>query len=95
MEVHLLDLEGRNRIKVSVNGRQTEVYEGLTILQALLQEGIHVPHLCYDLRAPRANGNCGLCMVELGGVRDVKACQTPLREGMVITTHSQHLVDFR
>ena len=29
MEVHLLDLEGRNRIKVSVNGRQTEVYEGL------------------------------------------------------------------
>ena len=35
MEVHLLDLEGRNRIKVSVNGRQTEVYEGLTILQAL------------------------------------------------------------
>ena len=95
MEVHLLDLEGRNRIKVSVNGRQTEVYEGLTILQALLQEGIHVPHLCYDLRAPRANGNCGLCMVELGGVRDVKACQTPIREGMVITTHSQHLVDFR
>ena len=57
MEVHLLDLEGRNRIKVSVNGRQTEVYEGLTILQALLQEGIHVPHLCYDRSAPRANGN--------------------------------------
>ena len=40
MEVHLLDLEGRNRIKVSVNGRQTEVYEGLTTLQALPQERI-------------------------------------------------------
>ena len=39
-----------NRIKVIVNGRETEVYDNLTILQALLQEGIHIPHLCYDMR---------------------------------------------
>ena len=38
----------------------------LTILQALLQEDIHIPHLCYDIRLERSNGNRGLCVVEVG-----------------------------
>ena len=94
--VQLLDLEGRERITVTVNGHEMEVYEGLTVLQALLQEGLHIPHLCYDIRLPRSNGNCGLCMVEVGDTRrDVKACQTPMLPGMVITTNSQRLEDYR
>ena len=43
------------RIKVFVNGREMEVYDNLTILQALLQEDIHIPHLCYDIRLERSN----------------------------------------
>lgn len=88
----------QNRIKVSVNGREIEVYDGLTILQALLQEDIHIPHLCYDIRLDRANGNCGLCVVELGegdAQREVKACQTPIKEGMVICTNSSKLENYR
>lgn len=84
------------RIKVTVDGREMEVYGGLTILQALIQEGVHVPHLCYDLRLTRSNGNCGLCVVELdGGKRDVKSCQTPIKAGMVIATRSQKLDAYR
>ncbi len=88
----------RNRIKVNVNGREIEVYEDLTILQALIQEDINVPHLCYDIRLERANGNCGLCVVELGAgeeKREVKSCQTPIKEGMIIVTNSQKLIDYR
>ena len=88
----------QNRIKVTVNEREIEVYDGLTILQALLQEDIHIPHLCYDIRLERANGNCGLCVVELGegdGKREVKACQTPIKEGMVICTNSSKLENYR
>lgn len=85
----------RKRIKVTVNGREMEVYEGLTILQALLQEDVHIPHLCYDIRLDRANGNCGLCVVELNGERDVKACQTPVKEGMNICTNSARLQNYR
>ncbi|NLP44059.1 MAG: FAD-dependent oxidoreductase [Peptococcaceae bacterium] len=91
-------ITSRNRISVTVNGRKIEVYEGLTILQALLQEDIHIPHLCYDIRLERSNGNCGLCVVELGEgdeVRDVKACQTPILEGMVICTNSPKLEHYR
>ncbi|PNT91316.1 NAD(P)-binding protein [Clostridium thermosuccinogenes] len=86
------------RIKVIVNGREMEVYDNLTILQALLQEDIHIPHLCYDIRLERSNGNCGLCVVEVGEgdqKRDVKACQTPIQEGMVITTNSPKLKSYR
>ena len=91
-------IKDRNRIKVTVNRRQIEVYEGLTILQALLQEDIHIPHLCYDIRLERANGNCGLCVVELeeeGVKTEVKSCQTPIKEGMVITTNSPELREYR
>jgi formate dehydrogenase major subunit len=86
----------RTRIKVTVDGREIEVYDGLTILQALLQEDVHIPHLCYDIRLTRSNGNCGLCVVDLGtGERDVKSCQTPIREGMVITTTNPRLEAYR
>ncbi len=87
-------LTDHKRIKVTVNGREIEVYDNLTILQALLQEDIHIPHLCYDIRLERSNGNCGLCVVELGD-RDVKACQTPIKEGMVICTNSPKLENYR
>ncbi|WP_420828424.1 NAD(P)-binding protein [Dehalobacterium formicoaceticum] len=86
------------RIPVTVNGRVIEVYDKLTILQALIQEDIHVPHLCYDIRLDRSNGNCGLCVVELGegsNQRDVKSCQTPIKEGMVICTNSPKLEHYR
>ncbi len=91
-------LTDKKRIKIIVNGRETEVYDNLTILQALLQEGIHIPHLCYDIRLDRSNGNCGLCVVEVGeedNKRDVKACQTPVKEGMVICTNSPKLENYR
>lgn len=91
----MISLTDRKRIQVTVNGRVREVYDGLTILQALLQEGQPIPHLCYDIRLPRANGNCGMCAVELGNGSDVKACHTPIKAGMVITTHSPKLEAYR
>jgi formate dehydrogenase major subunit len=91
-----MNIEQHQRINVIVNGREMSVYGEMTILQSLIQEGIHIPHLCYDIRLERANGNCGLCVVELGnGERDVKACQTPIKEGMVITTMSEYLEHYR
>jgi formate dehydrogenase major subunit len=93
MSANMKDL---NKVKVTVNGRVMEISSGITILQSLLQENIHIPHLCYDIRLPKSTGNCGLCVVELGnGERDVKACQTPVQNGMVITTTSPKLEAYR
>jgi formate dehydrogenase major subunit len=92
------NLSAHKRIKVTVNGQEMEVYDDLTILQSLIQEDVNIPHLCYDIRLERSYGNCGLCVVELGegeDKREVKACQTPIKEGMVITTNSAKLKNYR
>ncbi len=92
-----MDLGNKHsRISVSVDNKKIEVYDNLTVLQALIQEGIHIPHLCYDMRLTRSNGNCGLCVVEIGDdTTAVKSCQTPIIAGMKITTQSPRLEAYR
>lgn len=88
---------GSRRVTVTVDGRAMQLREGATLLQALRSEGVTLPSLCHDGRLERANGNCGLCVVELGGAvtRDAKACITPVAEGMVVTTTSERLRAYR
>ena len=84
-------------VTVTVNGHERQVVEGQTILQALAQQGIDIPSLCHDPRLTRSNGSCGLCVVEVGAEtrRDVKACLTPIRAGMTITSHDDRLDAYR
>lgn len=89
-------LPADHRLSVTVNGRELHVDDGLTILAALTKEGIEIPALCNDVRLERANGNCGLCVVEVGSdARQVKACITPISEGMTISTHSPVIEAYR
>jgi formate dehydrogenase major subunit len=66
------------------------VYEGLTILQPLSRR-IYYPPPVLRYKAGKVERQLRLCVVELedeNGTRDVKACQTPIKEGMVLTTNS-------
>ncbi len=101
------DVTNAARVTVTVDGREIQVPEGQPLLRALQAQGIDVPSLCHDGRLERANGNCGLCVVEVGPnagtgtgagtgkTRDVKACITPVSAGMVVTTTSPRLDDYR
>lgn len=90
------ELSERTRVAITVDGREVEVDSGLTILTALQNEGFDVPALCNDVRLERANGNCGLCVVEVGSQhREVKSCITPVEEGMVIQTRSSTIDAYR
>ena len=83
-------------VTITVDGREIEVSRGDTILNTLIGKGIHIPALCHDVRLKRSNGNCGLCMVEVGEERrPIKACITPVSEGMSIVTHSEQIDAFR
>ena len=91
-----MKLPADHRLSVTVNGRDLHVDDGLTILAALTKEGIDIPALCNDVRLERANGSCGLCVVEVGPeARQVKACITPISEGMTISTHSPVIEAYR
>ncbi|MBI2924882.1 MAG: formate dehydrogenase subunit alpha [Verrucomicrobia bacterium] len=75
-------------LQVTINGQARQFPEGLTINQALRQLAVEVPTLCHDDRLQPV-GSCRLCAVEVKGVNGlVTACNTQLRDGMEIQTHS-------
>jgi len=80
-------------LNVYVNGKATQVAKNTKVLHACTKAGYPVPHLCYHEDLP-AFGNCGVCMVEIGG-RALRACSTPCEEGMRIKTIGRKLLDLR
>ena len=71
---------------VRVDGREVEVREGATVLEAARAAGRAVPTLCFDERlAPF--GACRVCLVGAEGAPGpIPACTTPCRDGMAIDT---------
>jgi iron-only hydrogenase group A len=75
-------------INITIDGRTTQVNDGVTILEASLGAGIRIPSLCY-LKDVSHNASCAICVVEVKGARSlVRSCVTAVREGMEIVTHS-------
>jgi len=75
-------------VKLTIDGQKIAVNEGTTILEAALEVGIHIPHLCY-LKDLNDIGACRVCMIEAEGIdRLITACNTKVEEGMVIHTNS-------
>lgn len=76
-------------VKLIIDGRNIEVKEGTTILEASKQNGINIPTLCF-LKDINEIGACRVCVVEVEGVEKcVTACNNVVREGMVIHTNSK------
>ena len=84
-----------SKIKITINTREVEAYEGQTVLEAAKNNGIHIPTLCY-LKDVTGTGACRVCQVEVEGAKTLcAACVYPVRDGMVIKTNSQRALDAR
>ena len=68
--------------KLTVDGREVEVANNASILEAARQLNINVPTYCWDPRM-KPYGACRLCMVEANG-RLVASCCTTVRDGMTL-----------
>ncbi len=71
---------------VTIDGRQVEVEQGTSVIQAADRLGVEIPRFCYhpDLRP---EGNCRMCLVDVEGFpKPVVACATPVVDGMVVRT---------
>ena len=83
-------------LDISVDGAAYRVLEGQTILEALdalgvLMNGVDVPHYCWHPKLS-IDGSCRLCQVEVEGVPKLQiACDTRVRDGMVIHTQSERV----
>ena len=56
-----------SKIKMTINNREVEAYEGQTVLEAAKNNGIHIPTLCY-LKDVTGTGACRVCQVEVVSV---------------------------
>lgn len=83
-------------INLTIDGKEVEIEDGATILEACQKAGANVPTLCYDRRlAPF--GGCRICLVELEGARTrfIPSCTTPATNGMVVRTTSPAIIKAR
>jgi len=78
-------------IQLTINGKQIEAPEGITVLAAAKRAGIDIPTLCAQKElAPF--GGCRLCIVEVQGFRvPIAACTLPVSNGMVVNSETETL----
>ena len=76
-------------LKVKINNIDTEVDEGLTVIQACEKAGVEIPRFCYHEKLSIA-GNCRMCLVEIEkSPKPVASCAMPVAEGMNIKTNTK------
>jgi formate dehydrogenase beta subunit len=78
-------------ISLTIDGKAIETTEGKTVLEAALDGGIYIPHLCHhpDLRPV---GTCGVCVVDVEGIDEPPtSCTTPAVEGMIVKTKTPRI----
>ena len=74
--------------KITVNNKEIEFDEGMTVLQACELAGAEIPRFCYHERLSIA-GNCRMCLVELEkSPKPIASCAMPATDGMKIKTNT-------
>ena len=74
--------------KITVNEKETEFEEGLTVLQVCELAGAEIPKFCYHEKLSIA-GNCRMCLVEIEkSPKPIASCAMPATNGMVVKTNT-------
>jgi NADH-quinone oxidoreductase subunit G/NADP-reducing hydrogenase subunit HndD len=82
-------------VNLTINNQKIVAEEGLTILEAAKQNGIHIPSLCY-MKDVHQMGACRICVVEVEGAKTLQAsCITQIVEGMVVKTNTDRVRNAR
>jgi len=70
--------------KVTIDGIEVEVQDGINIIEAAKVADVHVPHFCYH-PSLTVVGQCRMCLVEVEGMPKLQAgCSTTVKDGMKI-----------
>jgi NADPH-dependent glutamate synthase beta subunit-like oxidoreductase/formate hydrogenlyase subunit 6/NADH:ubiquinone oxidoreductase subunit I/ferredoxin len=94
---HLLTTQAPQRphvtppIRIEVDGRVVEGFEGQTILEVCRDNGIEIPTLCYEPKLP-GFGACRMCVVEVEGSEHPPiSCSQAAEAGMKVETQSERV----
>lgn len=87
-------------INIKINGMETQVPKGTTILEAAKKCNVHIPTLCHlnlgEFGVVNQTASCRVCMVEVEGRPAlVPSCSDKVTEGMVIKTDTMRAIAAR
>ena len=75
--------------EIEIDGKQIQVPDGSTVMDAAQQVGAYIPHFCYHKKLSIA-ANCRMCLVQVEKApKPLPACATPVTNGMKVFTHSE------
>lgn len=77
----------------TLDGKEIPFEEGQTVIQAALDAGAYIPHLCHHPEFP-PHGSCKLCTVKIDG-RQTASCTRRAEAGMQVESDTQELNDER
>ena len=74
-------------IKLHVDDKEIEAKEGVSLLEACLDNDIYIPNLCYLREMENPPTSCRLCFVEIDGEnKPVNSCAIKAVDGMIVKT---------
>lgn len=82
-------------IEIIIDGKKIQAQPGMTVLEAALENGIDIPHLCYHPELS-ISGGCRLCIVKVNdGLNPIASCGLACQDGMTIQTRDEELTALR
>jgi NADH-quinone oxidoreductase subunit G len=84
----------RATITFTIDGDEVQAPEGLMLVDAAKYGGVEIPVFCYEPKLGAPVGACRMCLVEIEGIPKLQtACSTPVRDGMVVVTKSERVIE--
>ncbi len=84
-----------SQTEVVIDDKRFVAKEGSLLIDLLIKHNLKVPYFCYH-EALGADGNCRMCMVEIEGQKRPQiACDTLIKEGMVVRTKGENIESVR
>jgi len=81
---------------IKIDGRAVEVPDGVTVLSAARQIGIHIPTICFGDNGCPASASCLVCAVKLSRTGQmIPSCATVVAEGMEVESQTGEVDEVR
>jgi NADH-quinone oxidoreductase subunit G len=81
-------------ITFTIDGREVQAPENAMLVDAAKHGDVEIPVFCYEPKLGNPVGACRMCLVEIEGISKLQTgCSTPVKDGMVVNTQSQRVMD--
>ncbi len=85
---------GAGKITLVVDGIEVQAGDGEMLVDAAKGGDVEIPVFCYEPKLGGPVGACRMCLVEVEGIPKLQtACSTPVRDGMVVYTRTDRVIE--